>query len=69
MNFSEYYYNGGTNKMKDYKKTIAKIKAYEANGLPEYLRSELRGIRRNLETEFDKEKEEKNKTYQEACWN
>lgn len=55
--------------MKDYQKAIAKIRAYEANGLPEYLKAELRGIRKNLETELDKEKEGKNKAYQKACWN
>ena len=64
-----FFYNGGTDKMKAYPRTIAKCKAYEANGLPNFLKVEARGIRRNLENQLDKEKEARKEAYQEACWN
>jgi hypothetical protein len=48
---------------------ISKCKAYEANGLAEHLKAEVRGIRRNLEYRFEKEKQDQRQNYEEARWN
>lgn len=55
--------------MKAYSRAIAQCKAYEANGLPNYLKAEVRGSRRNLESQLDRAREARKEAYKEACWN
>ena len=48
---------------------IATCRAYEGNGLPEFLKQGIRGSRRELEQRLDRARAGARETYREANWN
>ena len=48
---------------------IRECRRFELNGLPEYLAREVRGERKRLEEELDRQKTEARETYLATAWN
>jgi hypothetical protein len=51
------------------RKSIAECRSYEQNGLAEYQKAEIRGLRKDLESELDSKKNQNRLDYEDARWN